>query len=99
MALLAPLFLTVFSIVFFWLPSLVSILEGRGSDASVGFCFGCLFALPLVTGFLNIINSDVAVTNRRILCKTGILSEALDRASFGKDRGHPSRERATGPVS
>ena len=73
MALLAPFFLTLFSIVFFWLPSLVSLVEGRGSDASVGFCFGGLLALPLLIGFLNVVNTDVAVTNRRILCKTGIL--------------------------
>jgi uncharacterized membrane protein YdbT with pleckstrin-like domain len=73
MALIAPFFLALFALVFFWLPFLVSLVEGRGGAAFVGFCFGCLFALPLFIGILNLLNTDVAVTNRRILCKTGIL--------------------------
>jgi uncharacterized membrane protein YdbT with pleckstrin-like domain len=52
---------------------MVSLVEGRGSAAFVAFCFGCLFAFPLFVGILNLLNTDVAVTNRRILCRTGIL--------------------------
>src|SRR4029077_17823520 len=70
---LAPFFLTLFAIVFFWFPSLVSLVEGRGGAAFVAFSFGCLFAFPLFVGILNLLNTDVAVTNRRILCRTGIL--------------------------
>jgi hypothetical protein len=73
MALIAPLFLALFALVFFWLPFLVSLVEGRGGPAFISFCFGCLFALPLSIGILNLVNTNVAVTNRRILCKTGIV--------------------------
>jgi uncharacterized membrane protein YdbT with pleckstrin-like domain len=73
MVLLAPLFLSVVSILFFGIPSLVFLVQGKISEGGFSFFLGGLLILPAFIGVLNLVNTHVAITNRRILCKTGIL--------------------------